>query len=227
LQLVLQDGRMADVLERAVEAEDAGADLVYVSDHFHAVRGTGDGATFESLSTLAALAAVTRRVRLGPLVASSAFRNPNLLADMARTIDQHLRRRLVLGLVLETWSRITTGTATPLAPPDHGSGARAVRDDGQARWRVLNPPPHDGIPILIGGGGERTTLRLVAAHADAWHVSGDAETFARKSAILDDWCARLGRDPGEIERAAFVANHRDSGLRAPGPYVAAGCSSSS
>ena len=68
-----------------------------------------------------------------------------------------------------------------------------------------NPRPTRDIPILIGGGGEKKTLRIVAEHADVWHTFGDAETLARKGAVLDDWCAKVGRDPGTITWSAGVA----------------------
>jgi alkanesulfonate monooxygenase SsuD/methylene tetrahydromethanopterin reductase-like flavin-dependent oxidoreductase (luciferase family) len=68
----------------------------------------------------------------------------------------------------------------------------------------LNPPPTRRIPVLIGGGGERKTLRMVARHADAWHAFGNVDTLAHKSRVLDDWCAEVGRDPSEIERSTGV-----------------------
>ena len=66
---------------------------------------------------------------------------------------------------------------------------------------IDNPPPMRPIPILIGGGGERKTLRLAAEHADIWHGFGNVGTLARKNRVLDEWCAEVGRDPGEIERS--------------------------
>ena len=70
-----------------------------------------------------------------------------------------------------------------------------------ARWTKLNPPPVHKIPVLIGGGGERKTLRLVAEHADIWHSFGDLDTFIHKSRVLDEWCAKSGRAPAEVERS--------------------------
>ena len=100
-------------------------------------------------------------------------------------------------------SATTTSTATTSAPPAAGwTPSREALPRIERRLAALNPPPTRDIPVLIGGGGERKTLRLVARHADIWHGFGDAEQIARKHAVLDDWCAREGRDPGAIERSA-------------------------
>src|SRR5207237_403018 len=69
----------------------------------------------------------------------------------------------------------------------------------KARWEKLNPPPTRRIPILIGGGGEKVTLRITAQHADIWHGFGDLDTLAHKRDVLDAWCEKVGRDPSEIE----------------------------
>ncbi|MCD6055032.1 MAG: putative F420-dependent oxidoreductase, family [Rubrobacteraceae bacterium] len=74
----------------------------------------------------------------------------------------------------------------------------------EERLGKLNPPPMREIPILIGGGGEKVTLRIVAEYANIWHGFGDPERAARKSGILDDWCEKVGRDPKEIERSITV-----------------------
>ena len=71
----------------------------------------------------------------------------------------------------------------------------------RSRWSQLNPAARRPIPLLVGGGGERKTLRLVAAHANIWHGFGSAETLARKNRVLDEWCTKVGRDPGDIERS--------------------------
>jgi alkanesulfonate monooxygenase SsuD/methylene tetrahydromethanopterin reductase-like flavin-dependent oxidoreductase (luciferase family) len=75
----------------------------------------------------------------------------------------------------------------------------------RARLAKLNPPPMGDLPILIGGGGEKVTLRLVAEHADAWNAGGTPDEFGHKNKVLDEWCAKIGRDPKTIERTVMVA----------------------
>jgi alkanesulfonate monooxygenase SsuD/methylene tetrahydromethanopterin reductase-like flavin-dependent oxidoreductase (luciferase family) len=75
----------------------------------------------------------------------------------------------------------------------------------KARWAKLNPAPTRDIPVLIGGGGERKTLRIVAEQANIWHGFGEPDTIAHKHAVLDEWCAKIGRDPAEIERSSGVS----------------------
>ena len=75
----------------------------------------------------------------------------------------------------------------------------------KARWAKLNPPPTRDIPVLIGGGGERKTLRIVAEQADIWHGFGRPDAIAHKHAVLDEWCRKVGRDPAEIERSSGVS----------------------
>jgi alkanesulfonate monooxygenase SsuD/methylene tetrahydromethanopterin reductase-like flavin-dependent oxidoreductase (luciferase family) len=82
----------------------------------------------------------------------------------------------------------------------------------EARWDKLNPKPTRDIPVLIGGGGEKKTLKLVAQHANIWHGFGDAETIAHKHSVLDAHCATIGRDPGEIERSAAVGDKKPEEL---------------
>ena len=199
----------AELRAAAIAAEEAGADVIFGWDHFHPLHGDRGGRNLEGWTLLSAYAEVTHRAELGLLVASNGYRNPDLHADMARTVD-HISAR-------EGRGRLIFGIGAGWSDLDHdeygyefGTGPDRLRRLGrdlpriQSRWEKLNPPPTRRIPVLIGGGGERVTLRLAARHADIWHVGGSIETLAHKNQVLDDWCAVEGREPGDIERSADV-----------------------
>lgn len=186
-----------------VEAEEMGVDIAFNWDHFFPLSGGSDGKHFECWTMLASWAEITERIEIGPLVSATAYRNPDLIADMARTVDHISDGRFILGLGAG-WNRRdhdeygyvfgTPGSRLALLE----SGLRRI----ETRMARLNPPPRRPIPILVGGGGEKKTLRYTARHADIWHGSGSPDVIRRKSAILDEWCHHEGRDPAAIERAA-------------------------
>ena len=204
-----------------LEADALGVDAIFTYDHFFPAEGDADGPVFEGWTTLAALAQVTSSAEVGCLVAANSFRNPNLLADMARTIDHISGGRLILGIgsgwVEKDYFEYGYDFGTPVSRlQDLVTNVPIIKD----RLTRLNPPPVDGtLPILIGGGGEKVTLKLVAEHADIWHFFGSLEDGIRKSAVLEEWMAKLGRDPRSIERAINLFESNFSNIES---YVSAG-----
>jgi probable F420-dependent oxidoreductase len=206
VQLQPQHADYAQIRTAVMEAEDAGVDVVFNWDHFFPLYGDPDGKHFECWTMLGAWAELTSRVEIGALVSCNSYRNPDLLADMARTVDHISGGRLILGIGAGWFQRDYDEYGYDFAT----AGAR-LADLAQAlprirhRWSTLNPAPTRDIPVLVGGGGERKTLRYTAEHATIWHSFGDLDTFTRKSQILDRHCADIGRDPGEIERSIGVS----------------------
>ena len=208
-------------LRQAWRAADAmGVDSIWLWDHFYPLYGDADAEHYEAYTLLAAMAVETSHAQIGAMVTCNSYRNPNLLADMARTIDILSDGRFVLGIGSGWFERDYTeygyefGTAI--------QRLHALRDALpviKARLAKLNPPAVGPMPLLIGGSGEKVTLRLVAEHANAWNAFGPPDSYAAKSAILNDWCAKVGRDPAEIERTvAIETKHVDNWEK----YVEAG-----
>jgi len=212
VQIAPQHAAYAQIRETAAELEALGVDALFNWDHFFPLSGEPDGLHFESWTMLAALAEQTSRVEIGALVNCNSYRNPNLQADMARTID-HIsakggRGRFIFAIGSGWFQRdydeygYKFGTA--------GSRLDSLADNLpiiKQRWTQLNPPPTRKIPVLIGGGGEKKTLRIVAKHADIWHSFGDAATLERKLGVLADHGRAVGRDVAEIEISTDVSRH--------------------
>jgi probable F420-dependent oxidoreductase len=203
-------GHIRDAVRRC---EDIGVDVAFNWDHFFPLYGDPDGAHYECWTMLGAWAEQTTRLEIGALVTCNSYRNPELLADMARTVDNISDGRLILGI----------GSGWKQKDYDEygyefGTAGGRLDDLGEALPRItsrlakLNPAPTRDIPILIGGGGEKKTLRLVAQYGDIWHSFADSAEYPRKAEVLDGHCAEVGRDPAEIERSAGVSGDDDEAL---------------
>jgi probable F420-dependent oxidoreductase len=203
VQLQPQHGTLEDMREAWLRVEQLGADTVFNWDHFFPLRGDPDGNSFEAWTVQAAMAESTSRIQVGCLVTCNSYRNANLQAYMAGTVDHISGGRFIFGIGAGWFQRdydeygYEFGTA-----PDrlrHLDRSMAIIVE---RWKKLHPPPVNGRPpILIGGGGEKVTLRITAQYADIWNGFGLPDVAAHKGRVLDEHCERLGRDPGEIERS--------------------------
>ncbi len=210
VQLQPQHADYADLRRAVAAAEQAGVDILFNWDHFFPLYGEPDGKHFECWTMLGAWAEATTRVEIGALVTCNSYRNPELLADMARTVDHISGGRVILGIGAGWFARDYDEYGY-----DFGTPGTRLADLEQAlprierRWAALNPPPIRDIPVLIGGGGERKTLRYTARHADIWHGFGSPDQLRRKVEILGDWCRAEDRDPADIELSTGVSDPPD------------------
>src|SRR5690242_4010717 len=202
-----QQCTIAELRDAWRRIDELGVDSIWFWDHLFPLYGNPQGNQFECWSLLAALAIDTKAPQIGPMVTCVGYRNPDLIAYMAGTIDQLSGGRLVLGLGAGWFERDYAEFGY-----EFGEARDRVRLLREAIPRIkrrlarLKPGPAGPLPILIGGGGEQVTLRLTAEHAQMWNgAGGSPEEFAHKTQVLDEWCAKLGRDPEEIERTANMA----------------------
>ncbi len=207
--------------EAVRQVESLGVDTVWNYDHFIPPYGTHKGNHLEAWTLLSAMAMLTSRVEIGCLVTCNSYRNPNLLANMAKTVDHVSGGRLILGIGAGWFEReyreygYTFGTAR-----ERIEALGTALPQIKRRWQAELPRPvRNPIPILIGGEGEQMMLKLVAQHADIWNGWGTAERYRSKCAVLDRWCAEVGRNPDDIERSAMTPAHT---ARTLDPLVEAG-----
>lgn len=210
-----------EILRRAQRAEAGGWHGVWVADHFMPMGGELDQPFHEAWSLLAAMAAVTERVRLGPMVVGNTYRNPAVLLKQAVTVDHLSSGRVVLGMGAgwqeneHTAYGIDYGTFTDRFEKLEESLRilRGLRDtarfslDGDHYRMVdapLAPKPLGELPILVGGGGEKKTLRMVAEYAEEWNVWGEPDVLRSKIEVLAGHCDRLGRDLSTIRKTAVA-----------------------
>jgi alkanesulfonate monooxygenase SsuD/methylene tetrahydromethanopterin reductase-like flavin-dependent oxidoreductase (luciferase family) len=208
--------------EAGIRADRLGFDSLWTWDHLYPIVGSHEGSILEGWLTLAAWAEATERATIGLMVGANTFRNPALVAKMVTTLDHISGGRAVLGIGgawFETehrayglefgsspgerlrWLEEAVQVMRGMLQGERPSGSRYY-----ATREVLNlpPPVQARLPILVGGGGERRTLRIVARYADACNIGGGFENARRKDEILRRHCEEVGRDESEIERTAGV-----------------------
>ncbi len=212
----------ADVLRLARHVESTGWDGIWYADHFMPNAEDTSTPWPEAWTTLAALGAQVPRLRVGTLVSGNTYRHPAVLAKMAATLDHITGGRVVLGLGAG-WQE---NEHRQYGIPFYTTGERLRRLDEACRvikglfgettaefsgefYRLehatLEPKPvQRPLPLLIGGGGEKVTLKITAKHADEWNVWGTPQVLEQKMAILDRHCADVGRDPKAIQRSAVA-----------------------
>jgi F420-dependent oxidoreductase-like protein len=213
-----------ELVRRVRLAEDLGFDGVWGFDHFQPMYGDGPGETFEGMTTLAALASATTRIRLGLLVTGATYRHPSVLAAQALTIDHASHGRLELSLgaawydkehrelgipfpptperfdlledTLEIVTRLFTGEVVSY------EGRRVSLHDARLQpLPVQRPHP----PIWVGGTGPRRTIPLAARFADVWHAFGTPNSLRETAALLERLAAEAGRDPAAIVKAGSLS----------------------
>ncbi len=209
----------ADTLATAQTAEKLGWDSLWYSDHFMPnAPEPVDGRVNEAMTILSALASTVPRVKLGTIVLGNTYRHPALLANMAATLDQISDGRFILGLGagwqenehkaygmefgdvkwrMDRFDETCEALNLMFAQNRTTYNGKHV----QLNDAPLDPKPvQSPLPILVGGGGEKRTLKIVAKHAHQWNVWATPEIFSQKLAILNQHCADIGRDPATIHK---------------------------
>lgn len=211
-----------DTLAVSRHAEATGWDGIWFADHFMPNAADTSGPTAEAWTTIAALSALVPRVRIGTLVTGNTYRNPAVLAKMAAQCDIISGGRIVLGLGAGWQENEHTAYGIEFSTmPERlkrlDEACRIIKGllssdktsmDGKYYSIVDAPlapkPVQSRLPLLIGGGGEKVTLKITAKYADEWNVWGDPALLKAKMALLDQHCEAVGRDPKAIQRSAVA-----------------------
>jgi alkanesulfonate monooxygenase SsuD/methylene tetrahydromethanopterin reductase-like flavin-dependent oxidoreductase (luciferase family) len=188
----------------AQTVEGLGFDSFWRSDHLSSVFGQADRGVIECWTSLALIATWTSRIPFGPNVSPMTFREPGVLARTAASVDLLSEGRLVMGVGAGWFEGEHEAFRVPFPTlKERMDRMDAAFDTLREVWETRNPRPVRGtIPFLVGGGGERRTLRAVARHASLWSLGGrpDVDDYRKKVEILHRHCQEVGRDPGEIRR---------------------------
>lgn len=212
VQLQPQHADYTAIRDAVARAEEMGVDVAFNWDHFYPLYGEPEGKHFECWTMLGAWAEQTSRIEIGALVTCNSYRNPELLADMARTVDHISGGRLILGIGSGWFEKDYDEYGY-----EFGTVGGRLDALGEAlpriesRWAKLNPAPTRDIPVLIGGGGERKTLKFVARHADIWHTFSQGDELAHKLEVLRTHCADAARAFEEIEVSVGVGGRGREG----------------
>ena len=198
-----------------------GVDSIWTFDHFFPIDGDPDGSSFECWTTVAAMASQIEKAHIGTLVTCYSYRNVNLLADMARTVNHACSGRFILGLGSGWLDRDYEeyGFEKP-GDADRIREMQASIPLIEERYRKLNPRPVSPIPLLIGGLGQKLTLAVTAKYADMWNGWGTPDEISHLNNVLNDHCRKFGRNPDEIERTVALFDYADEATY--DEYVAAG-----
>jgi alkanesulfonate monooxygenase SsuD/methylene tetrahydromethanopterin reductase-like flavin-dependent oxidoreductase (luciferase family) len=211
------------LLQAGIRADRLGYDSLWTWDHLYPIVGDSHGPNYEGWLTITAWAMATERIRIGLMVGANTFRNPSLVAKMATTLDHISGGRVNLGIGAAWFAEEHRdfGLEFGDGPPERlrwlAEALPVIRGmlDGteptaagphyrSLHTRNLPPPVQAHLPICIGGGGERVTLKLVARYADMNNLGGGVANVRRKEAILLEHCETVGRDPAEIERTSNI-----------------------
>ena len=211
VQVQPQHASYPKIRDTVRELEQLGVDILFNWDHFFPLSGEPDGLHFEAWTELASWAELTSRVEFGTLVNCNSYRNPDLQADMARTLDHISGGRFIFGTGSGWFERDYDEYGYEFGTAGQRLDALAeAMPRIEARWAQLNPAPTRKIPVLIGGGGETKTLRIVAQHADIWHSFTAPDDLQRKLDILAEHGAAVGRDVSQIEISNELRNRDEA-----------------